>query len=116
MIEAADQDSGEGMVMTMQRLLTAEEFACLPDPLDGSQQELVKGIVIGFPLRGGRHGLCCSSIATQLHVFVEGAKLGWVCCNNTGIITARNPDSVRGPDVSFWNLARLPMLPEGYLE
>ena len=28
----------------------------------------------------------------------------------------RTPDTVRGPDVAFWSIARQPTMPEGYFE
>ena len=31
------------------KLLTAEEFMELPDPIDGSKQELVKGVIVTMP-------------------------------------------------------------------
>jgi len=36
----------------------------------------------------------------------------------TGIVTERGPDTVRGPDVSYWSAARLPfdLIPVGYPE
>lgn len=41
------------------RLLTAEEFAVLPQPADGSQQELVQGIVVPLPPPGVYHSPVC---------------------------------------------------------
>lgn len=38
------------MAATATRLLTAEEFERLPDPGDGSRQELVRGMVLSIPL------------------------------------------------------------------
>jgi len=34
---------------TQAKLLTAEEFAELPNPEDGSRQELVRGVVLTMP-------------------------------------------------------------------
>jgi Uma2 family endonuclease len=38
-------------------------------------------------------------------------------CNDSGVITERGPDTVRGADVAFYTYARAPKgpLPEGYL-
>lgn len=36
--------------------------------------------------------------------------------NDTGFISERGPDTVRGPDISFWSKERLPEVPEGYIE
>jgi Uma2 family endonuclease len=102
--------------VTTPRLITAEEFALMPDPPDGSLQELVKGVVITMPPPGAPHGRCCMKTGRRLDVFVEEKKLGHVLCNDTGFVTERAPDSVRGADVAFWSFERLPVLPNGYIE
>jgi Uma2 family endonuclease len=88
----------------------------MPDPPDASRQELVCGIIITIPPPGGLHGAVCSRISRRLGNFVEANKLGTVTCNGTGFISARDPDTVRGPDISFWSRERLPEVPEGYIE
>lgn len=100
---------------TEKKLLTAEEFFLLPDPVDGSQQELIRGEVITMPPPGGLHGVCCSKTDRRLGRFVEENDRGTVTCNDAGFITERNPDSVRGPDVAFWSKERLPVVPVGYI-
>ncbi|MCI0456405.1 MAG: Uma2 family endonuclease [Gemmataceae bacterium] len=104
------------MATVSQKLITAEEFARMPDPPDGSRQELVQGVVVTMPPPGGQHGVCCSKIDRRLGTFVELNKLGNVCCNDTGFITERNPDSVRGADIAFWSRERLPEAPRGHIE
>ena len=103
------------MSVTTGKLLTAEEFALMPDPPDGSKQELVKGVVETMPPPGGLHGFCCSRVDRRLGSFVEANGLGYVFANHTGFIWDRDPDSVRGPDVSFWSKERLPEIPTGYI-
>ncbi len=87
-------------------LLTAEEFANLPDP--GFPQELVRGRVLDMPVPGPRHGYVCSNAAGILRDFVKSRGLGRVMGNDTGVITERGPDTVRGADVSFYSFARFP--------
>src|SRR5262249_24138874 len=97
------------------RLLTAEEFAHLPQPEDGSQQELVKGVIVTVPPPGFYHGQVCSRVDRRLGLFIEAHELGWITCNDSGFILARDPDTVRGPDIAFWRRERLPEPPrEGY--
>lgn len=103
------------MTATIQQLITAEEFARMPPPADGSQQELVRGVIITMPPPKGKHGACCSKVVRQLGNFVETNKLGEVFCNDTGFITERNPDTVRGADVTFWSRERLPAVPNDYI-
>jgi Uma2 family endonuclease len=76
------------------KLLTAEEFMRLPDPPDGSQQELVRGEIITMPPPMGAHGVCCSLIAMIVGQFVKERRLGFVTCNDAGTILERNPDTV----------------------
>jgi Uma2 family endonuclease len=100
---------------TATKLITAEEFLQMPEPKDGSRQELVRGVIVTMPPPAARHGACCSKIVRRLGNFVEDNRLGTVLCNDAGFISERDPDTVRGPDVSFWNRERLPELPDGYV-
>jgi Uma2 family endonuclease len=95
-----------------QKLLSAKEFARLPDPADGSQQELVKGVVVTLPVPKTRHGLCCSKTDRRLAWFIEQNDLGTLTCNDAGFVVERDPDTVFGPDLAFWTKDRLPVLPE----
>lgn len=96
-------------------LLTAEEFAQRPD--EGRPEELVRGRVVTMPPPGARHGKICAILARLLGNSAEEQSLGHVLCNDAGVITARGPDTVRGPDVAFYRYERLARgaLPTGYL-
>jgi Uma2 family endonuclease len=96
-------------------LMTAEEFAALPQPVDGSLQELIRGKVIQMPPVQGRHGFVVTNIATLLNVFTMKPRKGWVVVES-GVILERDPDTVRGPDVSFYSIARHPGPPDRYFE
>lgn len=101
--------------ITHKKLLTAEEFFLLPQPSNGAQQELVRGEVITMPPPGGLHGVTCNKAGRRLGNFVEDNDRGTVTSNDTGFITERAPDSVRGPDISYWSKERLPVVPVGYI-
>lgn len=101
---------------TQKQLLTAEEFYLLPDPPNGSRQELVRGEVITMPPPGGLHGVTCSKTDRKLGNFIDTGPGGTLVCNDTGFITDRNPDSVRGPDISYWTKERLKEVPIGYID
>src|SRR5262249_683850 len=62
-----------------------------------------------MPPPGEYHGVICSFIAHLLweYVFRRGGK-GLVCGNDTGLLIQRNPDTVRGPDVMFFEETRQP--------
>lgn len=97
------------------RLLTAEEFGELPDP--GYPTELFEGKVVALPPPKPRHGDVCGEATFLLRGYAKEHGLGRVMSNDTGIITERAPDTVRGADVSFYSYARVPRgpLPNTYL-
>jgi Uma2 family endonuclease len=105
-----------GMSIVQQPPVTIAEFERMPDPADGSKLELVRGEVVVMPPPKGKHGICCSEIAWVLKNFVKPKKLGWVTTNDTGVVLERGPDTVRGPDVAFWSIARQPEMPDGYFQ
>jgi Uma2 family endonuclease len=95
-------------------LLTAEEFAARPDP--GYPEELVRGKIVPMTVPDRRHGQICSEVVWLLRSFTQEHDLGHVLCNDSGVITERGPDSVRGADVAFYSYQRLPRgpLPKTY--
>jgi Uma2 family endonuclease len=107
---------GDTMSIVTGKLITAEEFLHMPQPEDGTRQELVRGVIVTMPPPGGLHGACCSKVDRRVGVFVETNNLGTVVCNDAGFVSERDPDTVRGPDVSYWSRERLPQVPEGYIE
>src|SRR5436309_2955465 len=105
------------MATAAQKLITAEEFLLIPDPPDGSKQELVRGEIITMAPPGFRHGLRQGRAYRILDDFATTRRLGRVTVES-GLVTERDPDTVRGPDVSYWSYERLPadQEPEGYPE
>ena len=101
---------------TVERLLTAEEYAQLPD--NGVPTELVRGRVVSLNIPASRHGWLCVRVVKLLAVYVDDNGLGRVFCNDAGMITERDPDTVRGPDISFFSYSRIPKGAslEGYAE
>ena len=97
------------VTQSAQSLLTAEEFGCRPDP--GHPEELVQGRIVAMPPPGARHGKVCNKVGRILGNYAEDHDVGHVLNNDAGVITERGPDSVRGPDVSFYSFARLPKGP-----
>jgi Uma2 family endonuclease len=96
-------------------LLTAEEYLRLPD--DGRPTELVRGRVVEMNVPTPRHGEICLQAGYLLRRFLEDHPLGRVASNDGGVVTERNPDTLRGADVSFYSYQRVPRgpLPRGYL-
>jgi Uma2 family endonuclease len=97
-------------------LLTAEQFAERPDP--GYPEELVKGKIVAMPVPKPRHGEICGNSVFIFGAHFRDRELGRVVCNDSGVITERGPDTVRGADVSFYSFASVPKgpFPEGYLD
>lgn len=102
------------MVVT-QRLLTAEEYLALPDD-PGRRFELVRGELVEVPFASAVHSWIGGLIYRLLIVFADQHQLGFVFGDGVGYITARDPDIVRGPDVSFVSRLRWPQstLPNGH--
>jgi Uma2 family endonuclease len=83
------------------RLITAEEFADLPD---ARRYELVRGELREMSPTNRGHGLVASRVDYLLHRWNEDRRLGWVFVE-AGHVLTRDPDTVRGPDVSFLSSA-----------
>jgi Uma2 family endonuclease len=62
------------------------------------------------------HGVTCAKVVRKLGAFVDAGPSGTLACNDAGIITERGPDSVRGPDISYWSKTRLREVPVGYID
>lgn len=96
------------------KLLTAEEFGRLPD--DGRLTELVRGRITEVNRPFTSHGFYMSRIGYWLIHFVEQHRVGRVVLGDAGLVTQRNPDTVRGPDLAYYSYQRIPsgLLPDGY--
>jgi Uma2 family endonuclease len=90
---------------TEARLVTAEDLLRLPD--DGYRYELIEGELRRMPPAGHEHGYVAMRVGWRLARYVEEHDLGAVYAAETGFILARNPDTVRAPDVAFVSRERL---------
>src|SRR5947209_7097175 len=89
-----------------QRLLTAEEFYCLPD--DGMRHELIDGEVRTMSPPGGEHGGVAGTIHGHFARFCFEHPVAWVLAAETGFILRRSPDRVRAPDVAVVRTEKIP--------
>lgn len=96
------------MIKTASRLIDAEAFQSIPDPSNGVRQELIAGKVVTMPPPSFRHGEALLSIGAILQAFIRKHRLGRIV-TESGVITERDPDSVRGPDIAYWSKERLPL-------
>jgi Uma2 family endonuclease len=88
------------------KLLTAEEFMALD--LGEGTHELVRGEIIEMPPAMPVHGRVCGNAFFELETYGRQSGFGYALANDTAVVTERNPDSVRGADVSFYSHARWP--------
>jgi len=92
------------MATVATRLLTAEEFyewANRPENRD-RRCELERGEIVEMSRPGKRHGMVCCNTAGILRNHAIRRKKGYICSNDTGVIVKRDPDTVRGPDILYF--------------
>jgi len=90
---------------TEARLITAEDLWSMPGD---QRRELVRGELRTMAPSGFEHGAVIIKLSRRLANYVVDHKLGVVLGAETGYVLARNPDVVRGADVSFVRTDRLP--------
>ena len=95
--------------------MTAEELLRLNLP--DKRTELVRGVLVVREPAGYRHGDVAAQLLVAIANHVNANRLGRVFAAETGFTLARNPDTVRAPDVAFISTARLPdPPPRGFAE
>src|SRR5688572_20567051 len=104
------------MATVSDKLLTLQEYSKLPE-LD-YPNELVRGRIVRMTPPQSRHGQVCATATVLLSNFARKHKLGHVLSNDSGVITERDPDTLRGADVAYYSFDRVPKGPlsEGYIE
>jgi Uma2 family endonuclease len=87
-------------------LLTAADLlhVHLPD----KQVELVRGVLIVREPPGYHHGEVTARVSYVLSHHARAHDLGRVLAGDPGFHIARDPDTVRGPDVAFVRRERVP--------
>ncbi len=78
---------------------TVEDLYDMPE--DGLRQELQAGFLVSEPLPSFRHGRVTAAVTELLRRHVRRHRQGVVLAGDAGFILARDPDTVRGPDVAF---------------
>ncbi len=92
------------MSSVAQRLMTAEEFWQFAND---KHRELVRGEVVENMPPNLRHGKIASKLSRLLGIWAENSVGGYVGVEG-GYILSRDPDTVRGPDVSYIRADRVP--------
>ncbi len=101
------------MSSVAQHLVTAQEFWL--SPATSTDHELVRGEVIEAMPPGGHHGAIAVAVAMLLRLWAQRSGGGYVGVE-AGFVLAQDPDTVRGPDVSYVRADRIPAtgVPEGF--
>jgi Uma2 family endonuclease len=96
-------------------LISVEEFWEMD--FDGPV-ELVRGEIVEMTRPKPRHGFVCTKVSRYLDEWADEQNAGFVVSNDSGVLTERDPDTLRGPDVYFIRHERLPegRLPDRWLE
>jgi Uma2 family endonuclease len=99
---------------TAEALITVDEFRDMDFDVP---VELVRGEVVELPGPNTWHGYICACVVHALKLW-DTSNAGFVIASDSGVLTERNPDTLRGPDVYFIGRERLPdgRLPERWIE
>ena len=92
-------------------ITTAEELLRAQDI---GRCELVRGKLRMMIPPGAEHGRVTMNLATPIDNHVKAQGLGTVFAAETGFLLARNPDTVRAPDVALVRADREPTPERGY--
>ncbi len=90
-------------------LMTVDKFAAFVARPENADRwfELDRGEIVELPPPTKPHGVVCGNVARMLGNHAITTQSGYVTTNDAGYITERDPDSVRGPDVAYWNDSEL---------
>jgi Uma2 family endonuclease len=93
-------------------LLTAADLWQMPE--GPTRRELVRGELHETMPPGATHGRIAARLSRKLLDWAENGPRGEV--GEAGFILARDPDTVRAPDVAYVSAARIPAggIPEGF--
>jgi Uma2 family endonuclease len=91
-------------VGTAKKLMTADEFWDFVHLSENENRdfELIRGEVIEVSRPRTPHGLVCARIVYRLEQYAEKRGLGYVTCNDTGVVLKEDPATVVGPDVAYF--------------
>ena len=89
-------------------LMTVDEFYDFVNRPENQARsfELVRGEVIEVSRPNRVHGRICVNAAYLLEQYARKKRKGYVVSNNSGVILDRNPDTVRGPDIAYYEDAQ----------
>jgi Uma2 family endonuclease len=92
---------------TTERLITLEEYLQLLPNLD-QPTELVRGRMVTMNPPYPWHGYVCGRVVLIVGGFIETNDRGYPTCNDSGVVTEQDPDTLRGADFAFYSYQRVP--------
>ncbi len=98
-----------------QPLLTARQFEAISGALGPC--ELERGEVVPLSPGGPEHSEITANVTILLGIWARRTRRGRIWTAEAGIVTATDPDTVRGVDVVYYSYRRLPRgrkLPPGF--
>ncbi len=98
-------------MLSSNKAMTAEEFKAS----QMTHFELVKGKIVPLATCGGEHGVVELKLAWLLQSFLQLYKLGTAYAGEVGFVVARDPDTVRSPDLAFVSYERLAGPPKEFI-
>jgi Uma2 family endonuclease len=92
------------MATVAPELMTAEEFFAWVHRPENRDRffELERGKVVEMPPPGKYHGFVCGRVSGVLTIYAAQRRRGYPCTNDSGLVVEHDPDTVRGPDVTFY--------------
>jgi len=99
-----------------EQLLTLDEYFRLAD--QELPSELVRGRAVSMNPPIPYHGFVCGKVDRLVGGFIETHDLGYPMCNDSGVVTEHDPDTLRGADFAFYSYQRVPkgsLAQRGYL-
>lgn len=92
------------MASVLTKLMTAEEFYdFVNEPRNRDRHfELEAGEVVKVSRPGEKHGAVCINVGGLFWQYTRQKKKGYACSNDMGLVLERDPDTVRGPDISLY--------------
>ncbi|MEW6279798.1 MAG: Uma2 family endonuclease [Candidatus Eremiobacterota bacterium] len=93
----------------MKTLYTGEDLLRLKQP---GRWEVVRGELIELTPPGCEHGEIQVNVASLLKGYAK--QVGGRVLTESGVYLERQPDTVRGPDVSFYSPGKLETVPTGF--
>ncbi len=93
--------------------ITAEQLLVMDE-----RGELIRGVFCPTMVPGIQHGQVIANLIILMAAAVKPTKIGTIVTADAGVLLSRNPDTVLGPDISYFSKERLPLDAEirGYAE